>query len=280
MIPRRWKRPLKFADTIARALRVPPPDDVTRFIVLTSPRSGSTWIVDLLDSHPDITCFSEVFVHGYYGRPTDGGNPNIRTWDSFATTRLPELGRTGRLKLYFEYLDRHVFSAAHGSRAVGFKLMYEQAMRGFGIPAYLKARNVSIVHLIRHNHLDLILSEEGRLARKMFHAPVGAEIPKIQIELEAHTLLFRIRERAGVVEQARADWSRFGLPCLELSYEEMLKDPSLIRQVLEFLNLPGDGIELSSPLQKLNPTSHRDLLSNFEEIEQTLRGTEFDWMLH
>ena len=35
--------------------------DYTRFIILTRSRTGSSYLVDLLDSHPDIECKGEEF---------------------------------------------------------------------------------------------------------------------------------------------------------------------------------------------------------------------------
>ena len=119
-----------------------------------------SWLVDLLDSHPEVTCFSEVFVHDHYGSLPHGGRQDVDSWDSYSTLRLPGLGRRQRLRLYFEYLDQQIYSARDGVSTIGFKLMYSHATRGFGIPAYLKLANVSIIHLVRENHLDVLISEE------------------------------------------------------------------------------------------------------------------------
>ena len=34
---------------------------MSNFIIYSSPRSGSSWICDLLDSHPQIVCLGEIF---------------------------------------------------------------------------------------------------------------------------------------------------------------------------------------------------------------------------
>jgi LPS sulfotransferase NodH len=34
-----------------------------KFIILTTQRSGSTWLTDLLNNHPHVRCYSELFLN-------------------------------------------------------------------------------------------------------------------------------------------------------------------------------------------------------------------------
>jgi hypothetical protein len=237
-------------------------------------------VTDLLNSHPEIVCFSEVFAHDHFGTMPHGGCHDVPTWDSYATPKLPNLGRWGRLRLYFEYLDQEVYSPRHGAPVVGFKMMYSQAVRGFGIPAYLKIRAVSILHLIRANHLDVLLSEEAVRLRKYHHAAPGAEVEPARVTLEPHTLEYRLEQCDRMIRSARRAFSRLGVPCLEIAYEDLLADDAPMRECLGFLDVePGPG-ELTSSFQKLSPASHREMIANYDDVRRALRNTRFSQLLH
>ena len=93
------------------------------FVVVTTQRSGSSWVVDLLDSHPSVACYAELF------RVTD------RTIADYGASRVPrftvtldvDADPTARrlLPRRLSYLRRLV-REHDDARAVGFKLMYDQ----------------------------------------------------------------------------------------------------------------------------------------------------------
>jgi hypothetical protein len=278
-VSRRWQLGLQKAGWIRRFLE-PPAEAPNRFVLLSTPRSGTTWTLDLLNSHPDIVAFSEVFAHDHFGNMPDGGCQNVSTWDSYSTLKLPDLGRWGRLQLYFQYLDGQVFALQHGAPVVGFKMMYGQAIRGFAIPLYLKIRQVSVLHLIRWNHLDVLLSEEGRKIRKYYHASRDSEVAPIQIYIEPETLEYRLEQRDDFIRQACRSFQQLGVPYCELVYEDLLRDDLRIRAVLDFLAVESHTEALCSPLRKLNSTNHRELIANYEDVVAALRHTRFADLLH
>ena len=207
-----------------------------------------------------------------------GGCQDVQTWDSYATLRLPALGRWGRIRLYFDYLDHEVFSSRHDARAVGFKMMYAQAQRGFAIPFYLRVRRVAVVHLIRWNHLNVLLSEEARKIRKYYHAPQGTDVARVQIYVEPETLEYRLAQRDDTIRQAQRSFQELGVPYHEISYEDLVDDESRINEALDFLAVETNQT-LHSPLTKLNSANHRQLIANYDEVAAALSGTRFVGLL-
>lgn len=71
-----------------------------------------------------------------------------------------------------------------------------------------------------------------------------------------------------------------GRNILELNYEtDILKDPLIsYRKTCEFLEI--EPIIVSVRLSKINPYPISGLIENFDEIVETLSGTEYEWMLH
>jgi LPS sulfotransferase NodH len=279
MIPRKWQSALRFAPLFARVLRLPADRRIERFVLIAARRSGSTWLVDLLDSHPRITCYSELFAHEFYGKPPAGGNTEVRTWNSYAAEHDADLGRLGRVGLFFRYLDDQVYAPRTGAATAGFKLLYDQALRGFGLMAYLRARRVRIVHLVRRNHLDTILSEEARIVRSVSHAEVGVPVQQVRVNLDLPSLPRRLAEREAAVVEARRCCAALGGPYHEVGYEELLADPGRLDAVIRFLGLEPVESGLRSSMQKLNPTSHRELIANYDAVRARLAETPFAALL-
>lgn len=78
---------------------------------------------------------------------------------------------------------------------------------------------------------------------------------------------------------ARARNALQGQRLLELGYEADIEgDPQVAyRKVCAWLDIAPRAVEVR--LRKLNPLPLSDLVDNFEEVERTLRGTPYAWML-
>jgi hypothetical protein len=118
------------------------------FVVLTTQRSGSVWLMSTLNSLKDVTAHGELLLPRSRSR-------DLR-WDSdFARPRYIESGlRSPRPFSLFSYLN----GLYRTPGTVGFKLMYSQLRRYPETLAYLIARRIRVVHLVRENHLDVLIS--------------------------------------------------------------------------------------------------------------------------
>ncbi len=127
------------------------PDRRTKFVVLTSQRSGSAWLISILRKLENTSAYGELFL----GRKRV---PGKMEWDSdFAYPRFIETEASGlaiRPLSVFSYLDELYRQPG----AVGFKLMYSQLRQYPEILAYLVRHHISVVHLVRQNHLDVVIS--------------------------------------------------------------------------------------------------------------------------
>lgn len=279
MISKKWKLALKIAPVLKTLVPAPCCDlVVSPFVIFARQRSGSTWVADLLNSHPSVRAYTELFLHGAYGTPDIGGDKGILMWSSWAARRAVPTGQREQVRLYFEYLESEVFVAQGGVSAAGCKLMYNQASSAFAISAFLKSRNVKIVHLIRENFLDTILSQEGTRKRAIAHADSGTRVDAISLTLEPESILRRLESRHHEVEQARDFCKLLGGQVIELAYEDLLGSIENIRPVLSFLGVSPD-VDLNSSLVKLNSTSHRDLIANYDNVAAVLDGSPFARLL-
>ena len=161
---------------------------VTKFVVLSTQRSGSTWVVDMLNSHPRVLAQSELFMHGGEGHPQWGGDRDLLYWQTFIADKGG--GRLVRPYWLWHYLGR-AFAARPGIDAVGFKLMYSQLTRiSKPLMPALWLKRARIIHLMRRNALDVVLSKEAgaRRAACSMHA-TGKTVEAVRLRLDPDDLL-------------------------------------------------------------------------------------------
>lgn len=251
---------------------------MTRFVVLSTQRSGSTWVVDMLTSHPRVVAYSELFMHGGDGVPKWGREQDLPYWQTFI--REQSGGRVARPYWLWHYLGR-AFEERPGIDAIGFKLMYSQLTRiAKPLMPALWLRRVRIVHLMRRNSLDVVLSKEaGEARRGVLHAREGQSVESVRIKLRTADLLERMTAHERAIEGARVRFKRVGIPYREVIYEDLVADEEPgFASLFRFLAVEPEPV--SSSLQKVNPTAHEELIENYGEVRDVLAGTKFAGQLN
>jgi hypothetical protein len=243
----------------------------TPFVVLTKTRSGSKWLIELLDGHPEVAAYGELLggdqVPADYGAT---GYPRYTSWLG-ARRRLP--GPVARVS----YL--HGLFATHPeAKAVGVKLVYGHL--GPDVLAYFAARRVRIVHLVRHNVFDAMLSYEVARARGLYATRVGDSVPPVTVILDPATLRKRLEEHEFSIARARAAILRYRLPWTDVAYEELvgLRDETL-EGVCCFLGVSPIVGGLHSSFAPVDDVPRANVLENLDEVSEVLAGTRFEWML-
>jgi LPS sulfotransferase NodH len=241
-------------------------EETIPFIILTSPRSGSTWLVSLLNQMEDTTAYGELFL------------PRKRSgkWDAdFAHPRFVEVRKADRLNRpaeVFKYLD----TLYQQPGAVGFKLMYSHLRRYPEMLAYFLVHRVRVVHLVRKNPLDILISRAVK--RKLEQAHRLANEPAVegvQVELNTETLIKKLQIKQRKMDRARNLLRLSGLRQIEIGYEELQKDPSVFPGLCRFLSIQTDGTMPVSKFQKVRRDSQVKVLKNYGEVRQVLDGTRY-----
>lgn len=247
---------------------------MTRFIVLSTQRSGSTWVVDMLSGHPRVVAYSELLMHGGQGRPKWGGDEGLVYWPTFLEQQGSPRSRLRRAYLLWRYLG-HVYAEQPGIDAAGFKLMYSQLRVSRPLLAFLVLKRVRVIHLIRRNVLDVVLSKEaGRARQGVLHARSGQAVETVRVHVRTDDLLERMTAHEHEVEDARARFRRLSLPYEEAVYEDLVRDEAGgFSSLFRFLGVEAQTV--SSSLQKVNPTAHEELIENYGEVREALEGTRF-----
>ncbi|WJW75306.1 sulfotransferase domain-containing protein [Thiohalobacter sp. IOR34] len=247
----------------------------THFVTVSTQRSGSTWLTDLLNSHPDIASYTELFLRKGEGTPDWGKYKDQVYWQTYRRG-LRGIERLIRPVGVFRYLDE-VFAAHPEKRAIGLKLMYSQIVQWPETLWYIRRRRLRIIHLIRRNVLDIVLSSMAKKARKVAHAEQGGEFQRVKLHVDPKLLLQQLRRRERDQRLFGIVLGRLGVPVFSVVYEDIAADEGGLGNCLEFLGCPPRS--LASRMEKLNPANHDELIENCGDIEAALTGTPYRTML-
>lgn len=250
--------------------------DVTRFILLSTQRSGTSWVMERLAAHPRIGSYGELLLANSDRWPDWPPRAEDRP---FYNTYLREHGyrrtRVVKNRHLFEFLD-YLYTPRSDYLAIGFKLMYNEALPLPGVLFYARSRRIRVIHLIRENLLDIALSQMGTAVRRSVHAWSIEEREDLKIRVDITNLRWWLRHLERERLAGRWILRILGLDVLEITYESLRASDMPLHDVLRFLEVPvpADG-ELPARMLKLAPDSHRDGIANFDEVEACLRGTRF-----
>ena len=266
-LPRHIKRAAKLASgTLLAPLR---PGNVA---MLHAGRSGSSVLGNLLHQHPEIVWDREVFKPGRIEALCGNGPAKGLAQRPLTVLRLL-MSRAGR-------------------RFYGFETQLTQLERlGLELPDYVERLvGMKFTHFIvleRKNTLRRIASVlVGRSAARWHLTQADGEPALERIHFGIEDLNLRGQPKP-LLQHLRDSRDTFGLldeclrdkQVLRLSYEDDIAErpERAYRRVCEFLGLQPS--EVSVLLRKTNPFPLRQMVTNFEDLERALAGTEFAWML-
>ncbi|KAH8047457.1 hypothetical protein JL722_13086 [Aureococcus anophagefferens] len=240
------------------------PETAARFVVITQPRSGSTWFVKysrLFAQCPGVVTAGEAplrFVdYVRYVRGTFDELGAGRGWRGELAAAVGEPNLAASLRSFSPV------------RAVGFKLMYAQLpLHGPGAPVaesgmlrnvtlkgflkYAAQSKIAVVHLVRLNHLERFISLAAIDAdpAASYHAPDGAPTalsrsgaPASRVTVDvAKALLFaraQARQNRHLQHFLDASCGKFGATCVTVAHEHLVGDgaPAYFRAVRNAIGL-------------------------------------------
>jgi|GEM_PF-4344113 len=248
------------------------------FIILGSHRTGSNWLQEILDNHPDCSCFGE------YLNPGKGATLVDRFFEqSHGRVGCPTQKQIRRrpldcLDLLYTELGREV-----ETEALGFRLFYNH-LNSFQYQDLVKRLKLSggfkIIHLQRRNVLRSYISlqiakNQGkwRLKKDEAEIPLASRAifidPKQANRYVKNVILLR-KKFPKIFQQ---------LPVHEVWYEDVAnKMNEQVFGIFDFLKLAPK--EPKSSLLRMNPEPLTKLVLNWEECVRKFKGTPWFWMIN
>ena len=149
-----------------------------KFLIITQPRSGSSFLTSCLNSHPQIHCSRGSLFTKHNLSPIKGFKPGFLTVDRkkspyykyrSASFKRQIAHRFRRNKLIHEFLSAW-YARYQDSEAVGFKVNYSQINKYPATISWIKQNDVKIIHLVRNNLLKRYVSNKIAIARDRHHS--------------------------------------------------------------------------------------------------------------
>jgi len=245
--------------------------EIQKFCILTSQRSGSTWLSTILDSNPKVQGFRELFIDQEFIFPDSKLSTFLLYQKDNADKKRP--------KITFEYLH-NLDNYLNQREAIGFKLMYDQLLDYPEIILKLIQEKYKIIHLVRENYLDAIISSKIKDEQGIVHTKVKIE-PK-EVYLEPLWLIKRLNKQAMKVRIANIFLSLMPNQVLNITYNDLrVNQEQTLSSISNFLELSlSQEDQFKSELKKSNNKSHRQIIKNYDEVNLALAETKFFRLLN
>ena len=258
----------------------------TPFFVWFTGRTGSTFLCDLLNSHPQVYCraedFSEIRIDdksqikpGAKWIELNGAILVRRMFSPSGTVDDPSADTA------VNYLHQ-IFSS--GPHACGFKFKFPNQSTVFPevVAALGQIENLKVIELSRANALkqaislrnlsrvqELGVNRAGNTIQSIDLEPLVLDVPLTM----AHARYF-LRTRSEF-QQLAAGFSAV----MPVTYEQLQFDADNTSQrILEFLDVDVSA-ELHSEYHKITPEQLSDAVENYDELVAATTGTELEQFL-
>lgn len=228
---------------------------VVRFVVLFLERDGSTYMISMLSSHPEIkTVFERFYVIKNKGL---GAHEQLSWADSFFTP--PLVGR---------------------EKAIGFKTKLVDVLDREEFAQFLLEKQCRVIHMQRRNIIKAVVS---KINAKRLHDRTGNwnlykeadRLPPAAIDLDEFAAL--IQEREALDQELTEFVAQLDLPKITICYEDLLQDrDGILRQVFDFLNVKWFPVE--SKTKKNTQDDLREVIENYDDLRHRYAGTRYEAM--
>jgi len=159
-------------------------------------------------------------------------------------------------------------------------LMYKQLGLYPEIFPYLIKHRVRVVHLVRKNHLDVLVSFAVKSQLGRAHVLSGQAAPDdIRVELDTGNLIKQMEWLGRKQDIARKLLLWCKLPHLEVTYEGLLRNQDHFQQIRDFLSIGPDEQLVRSNVVKIRKGGQRDVIKNYNEVREALVNSKFAALL-
>jgi LPS sulfotransferase NodH len=223
---------------------VPQPPPGTNFVILFEGRTGSTWLIEALAGHPQVSrAVAEPL------------------------TRLAAAGAEAQSA----WIER--FFPAPPTMAAGFKTKLRNVCDPQGFRALLEREDVRVIHQTRRDLLAAVISEVNgaRLRRTTGTWNVYAEQQRTGVlHADVDDVAERMRWRIGFERALDEFVQSLTVPVLRLDYAELLHDPAdYAARVQRFLGIPVRAI--SGSVVKNTSVDLSAAVDNYDDLVDGLR---------
>lgn len=255
-----------------------------KFCILTTQRSGSTWVIDSIQkSVKSKGIFGEPFLdqpaksQDPWNEPHGNLVPPVRYYDW--RKKSGALYLTGP-KLYLSFLELY----AHKESVFGFKLMYDQLIRKPVLAWLLKRGDYVVMNLERKNLMDVYISSKYKQLRKT-KAHIRKENIAVKSNYEPITIdpaaaYAYIKKTVFREKVAKTIMKLSGIKMESLEYSRLAQNNK--KEIDKLNSLIGQSVNLFSEhgFQKIAPKKTSDKILNYDEVVDYFNKKKLDRSLY
>jgi len=166
--------------------------------------------------------------------------------------------------------------------SVGFKLMYSHLRNYPETVPFIAYKRLKIIHLIRTNYLDIILSEKIAELTGTSHTTNAAEDNKQALYLDPVIALNRVKTLDANTRRIRKLTSSLVTnQSIEIHYEDILKAPdTTMETVKDFLGIDTSVKQIQSNLKKRQTKTKQEIIGNYDELVSFFSQTKFEYLFN
>jgi LPS sulfotransferase NodH len=163
-------------------------------------------------------------------------------------------------------------------RATGYKLMYGHLRRYPELMLAFKSKKFKMIHLLRENHLDKIISAQVAEQTGIAHSESALNVRSVV--LDPQVLLKQLVWSDKQVRYSRMFLKVMGVPHLDVSYQDLVdRHAETVREIVGFLGADTSFL-CHSKLEKSIKNTHEQLIENYAEVQAVLSGTRFEGLIN
>ena len=247
---------------------------MTKFVIFTLPRTGSTLLSKSLNKHPEIFCDDEIFHFSF----RDYFSPN-----QFRFLKLKFLPKKINYVINYPvtalrlkgFLDKYFANKPNEHfKARGFKVMYYQTFYTPGLIAYLKKNNIKVILLLRENILRNALSDLRARATGIYHHQDNNEQQRSGLsKLNVDTRALKQKMDDIVQQNKKLEAIVCDMDYIKIRYEDFAEWNKTMNKITDFLSVSQQ--EVTAGAKKLNPDALQDMIANYNEVENWLKQNNY-----
>lgn len=274
--------------------------DITKFVILSQARSGSTWLVNMLNSHPNVLAFGE-YLSSWAGHNVDGDGlvckpqerlaklDDINNWKecnewNYADKRKwLEAAKTGPVATGFKWFNQHG----------GWDLDWARHQRENNCPtdgcqtcknpsdfsSWVRDKNVKLILLERGPSLPHFISEMKQhaiAASRCADSECAERVAKQKVRVDIAQMHRWFNHTADYWDMMKDFARRSSLERQFFTYDELCDRPQEIaNDLFRFLRLEPWRVN-TSQTRKAGGAVMRDSIENADEVASVLKGTVFE----
>lgn len=241
-------------------------------LILTQGRSGSNFIVNSLNKHP------QIFNYGEIVRIRDKKYKilftKLKLFSSY--TQYLKFIYTNKLILLYNFFKNKNISKITTLKSIGSKEIWFRVKEEV-IDFLADNEHIHLIYLKRKNHFLRYISARYALDHNIWFTQ-QEHLNYKKIDIDVKDMIHKIKK--SIKDESRMDkfYTNYKGPKMKVVYEDFFRNPSEnIKDVFEFLDV--ESLNLLSNHKKILPKDPSKIITNYDEVKRVLKEKGFQKFL-